>query len=108
MYSLAAWGKDIFKFTATSHTDIITDFFVADDTIQFENAVFTTLATTGTLAASQFRIGSKSLDANDFVIYNNVTGALLYDADGNGAIAAVQIATLSMGLAITSADIVVI
>lgn len=101
-------GKDIFKFTATSHTDIITDFFVADDTIQFENAVFTTLATTGTLAASQFRIGSKSLDANDFVIYNNVTGALLYDADGNGAIAAVQIATLSMGLPITSADIVVI
>ena len=101
-------GKDIFKFNTASHTDTIADFVVVDDTIQLENAVFTALTTNGTLAVSQFRIGANALDSNDFVIYNSTTGKLLYDADGNGAGAAIQIATLSAGLAMTNADIVVI
>ena len=70
--------------------------------------MFKALSATGTLAASQFRVGTKALDANDFVIYNNATGAMLYDADGNGAGAAVLIATVGTGLAMTNADIVVI
>ena len=82
---------------------------VNDDTIQLENAAYTKLTTTGTLVAGQFRIGSKALDANDFVIYNKATGVLLYDADGNGAnAAAVQVAILSAGLNMTNADFVVI
>ena len=81
---------------------------MANDTFQLENAAFTALTTTGTLAAGQFRVGTQALDANDFIIYNNVTGALLYDANGNGAGAAVQIATIGVGLAMTNADIVVI
>ena len=101
-------GSDIFKFTTKGHIDTITDFNVVNDTIQLENAVFTALATTGTLAASQFKIGTQALDADDFIIYNNVTGALLYDANGSGAGAAIQIATLSAGLAMTNADFVVI
>jgi Ca2+-binding RTX toxin-like protein len=101
-------GKDIFKFTTAGHVDTITDFIVADDTIQLENAVFTALTTTGTLAASQFRIGTKALDANDYIIYDNAAGKLLYDADGNGAGAAVQIAIIGAGLSMGNADIVVI
>jgi serralysin len=101
-------GQDIFRLTTAGHIDAITDFVVVDDTIQLENAVFTALATPGTLAAGQLRIGAQALDANDFIIYNNATGALLYDANGNGAGAAVQIATLSAGLAVTNADFVVI
>ncbi|MBA3755275.1 MAG: calcium-binding protein [Nitrosomonas sp.] len=101
-------GNDIFKFTTTAHIDTITDYNVANDTIQLENAVFTALTTTGTLAFSQFRIGTQALDANDFIIYNNVTGALLYDANGNGAGAAVQIATIGVGLAMTNVDILVV
>lgn len=101
-------GKDIFQFVTAGHIDTITDFVVADDTIQLENAVYTGLTTLGTLAADQFRIGSKALDANDFIIYNNSTGALIYDADGHGAGVAQQVATLSTGLAMTNADIVVI
>ena len=61
-----------------------------------------------TLAADKFRVGANALDANDFVIYNKVTGALLYDADGSGAGAAVQVATVGVGLAMTNTDIVVI
>jgi Ca2+-binding RTX toxin-like protein len=101
-------GNDIFRFTTTGQIDTITDFNVFNDTIQLENAVFTALTATGTLAAARFRIGTKALDANDNIIYNSATGALIYDANGNGAGAAVQIATIGVGLALTHADIEVI
>ena len=101
-------GQDTFKFTNAGHIDAITDFVVVDDTIQLENAVFTALITTGPLAAGQFKIGTLASDANDFIIYNNITGALLYDADANSAGVATQIATVGVGLAMTNADFVVI
>ena len=101
-------GNDIFKFTVNGPADKITDFNVTNDTIQLENGVFKALTTTGVLAADQFKVGAKAADANDFVIYNKATGALLYDADGNGANAAVQITTVGTGLNMTNADIVVI
>lgn len=101
-------GNDVFKFTTKGHVDIITDFNVTNDTIQLENAVFKSLTATGMLAASQFKLGTKALDANDFIIYNKATGALLYDADGNGGGGAVQITTVGTGLNMTNADIVVI
>ncbi len=101
-------GNDIFKFTTKGHVDTITDFSVANDTIQLDNAVFTALGPVGTLPAAQFRVGTKALDANDHIIYNSTTGALLYDADGNGAGAAQQVATLTAGLAMTNTEFVVI
>lgn len=101
-------GADSFKFTTSGHVDRITDFNVIDDTLRLENSIFTALTTTGTLAASQFRVGASAEDADDYIIYNSTTGKLLYDADGNGAGAAIQIATLSAGLAMANADIVVI
>jgi len=101
-------GYDSFRFTTIGHVDEITDYNVANDTIKLENAVFTALTTTGTLAASQFQIGPSALDDNDFIIYDSATGKLLYDADGNGAGAAVEIAILTGGLAMTNVDIVVI
>jgi len=101
-------GNDIFKFTTKGHVDIITDYNVANDTIQLENAVFTSLTTTGIIPVSQFKIGTTALDANDFIIYNKTAGTLLYDSDGSGAVAAIQIATTGSGLSLTNADIVVI
>ncbi len=101
-------GNDIFKFTTKGHIDIITDYNVANDTVQLENSVFTSLSTNGTLSTTQFRIGTTAVDANDFIIYNKTAGTLLYDIDGTGAIAAIQIATIGSGLNLTNADIVVI
>lgn len=101
-------GKDIFKFVTANHTDTILDFTAIDDTIQLENAVFTALTTTGTLAASQFRVGTQAVDADDRIVYNSATGTLLYDADGNGVDTALPIATVGIGLTMTAADIVVI
>ncbi|WP_297324079.1 calcium-binding protein [Nitrosomonas sp.] len=101
-------GKDIFKFTTAGNTDTITDFVTVDDTIRLENAVFKKLTTTGTLGVSRFKIGTQATDADDYIIYNNLTGALLYDADGSGAGTAVQFAVVSSGLSMTNADFVVI
>lgn len=101
-------GNDIFRFTTTGQIDTVTDYNVANDTIQLENAIFTKLTTTGTLAAAQFRIGAQAADSNDFIVYNNITGALSYDANGNGVGAMVTIAMIGAGLNMTNADIVVI
>jgi len=101
-------GNDFFRFTTSGHVDTITDYNVVNDTVQLDNAVFTALTATGTLAAGRFRVGAQALDANDNVLYNKTAGTLWYDADGNGAGAAVQIAVIGSGLNLTNADIVVI
>lgn len=49
-----------------------------------------------------------AVGATDRIIYTSGTGALLYDADGGGAGAAVQFVALSTGLALTAADLLVI
>ncbi|MBT9099626.1 hypothetical protein KFZ76_18165 [Methylovulum psychrotolerans] len=102
-------GKDTFIFNSplTANADTITDFKVVDDTIQLENAVFTQLTATGVLNAANLKIGTGASDANDFIVYNPSTGALFYDADGSGAGAAVQIATVGVNLAMTNADFMV-
>lgn len=103
-------GKDIFKFNAalTANTDKISDFAVADDTIQLDNAFFKKFTATGVLNAGSFVKGAAAQDSNDYIIYNSTNGAVSYDADGNGAGAAVQIAVLGSNLSLTNADFVVI
>lgn len=77
---------------------------MVDDTVQLENAIFASLTTTGALATGSFITGNSAVDADDYLIYSSSSGALYYDADANGAGAAVQFATLSSGLALTSTD----
>lgn len=102
-------GQDLFVFDTaiTFNIDKINDFLVADDTIQLENAIFTKIITTGTLSADNFIIGSRALDSNDYLFYNSSTGRLYYDVDGSSAGAAVKIAILGTGLALTHDDFVV-
>jgi Ca2+-binding RTX toxin-like protein len=78
----------------------------ADDTIQLENAVFAKLTTTGTLSASFFSANSAgtAADSNDYINYETDTGKLFYDADGNGAGAAVLFATLTGAPVISNLD----
>lgn len=93
-------GNDIFVFdsalNAATNKDIITDFNSANDTIRLENSIFTRLAT-GTLLSSQFKATptGAAIDANDYILYNTTTGALIYDANGSVAGGAVQFATLT-------------
>ncbi|MBR1149402.1 calcium-binding protein [Bradyrhizobium sp. JYMT SZCCT0428] len=109
-------GTDTFIFdTSLGHgnVDTILDFNVADDQIFLDNAVFTALSLgagvdIASLHGSEFRKGASALDSDDHIIYNNQTGALLYDSDGSGAAAAVQFASVDVGLNITSADFFVL
>ena len=103
------FGKDIFRFSTqlTANVDNITDFKPIDDTIRLDNNIFTSLITTGVLSADNFVINTAAVDGDDYLIYNNNTGALLYDADGSGAGEAVQVATLGVNLALTNHDFVV-
>jgi Ca2+-binding RTX toxin-like protein len=104
-------GKDSFVFTkalTSSNVDKIADFKVDDDTIRLDNAVFAKLTKTGTLGSGFFTIGAQADDRNDYIIYNENTGALFYDADGSGAKAsAIKFATLGKHLDLTNADFVI-
>lgn len=101
-------GADTFVFSTTlgaGNIDTVVGFNVADDTIELSTAIFAGIGI-GALAANAFVIGSAATTAEHRIIYDATTGALFYDADGDGAGAAVQFATLGTGLALTSADFV--
>ncbi len=104
-------GADHFFFSnalGSTNVDSITDYSVASDTIRLEDSIFTAIGAPGTLAAGVLRIGAAAADASDRIIYDPSTGALLYDADGSGAGAAVQFATLDDGLALTRSDFLIV
>ncbi len=106
-------GRDIFVFSsllnASTNVDTISDFRAADDTIYLEARVFQVLSVGG-LAATAFKSNQTGTaeDAGDRIIYNSTTGALLYDADGIGATAAIRFATVTGAPSITAADFLVI
>ncbi|MEZ0167158.1 calcium-binding protein [Microvirga sp. TS319] len=111
-------GKDAFVFNAKpnakTNIDKIVDFKHGEDSIWLDNAIFTKLGKAGSssdpaaLNKAFFTVGTKAKDANDHVIYDKGTGKLFYDADGSGHGAAVQIATLSKGLALSHSDFFVV
>ena len=112
-------GKDVFVFDSAvakkknANIDSIVDFNVKDDTFYIDNALSKALGK-GTpakpvlLAKDKFWIGAKAHDASDRVVYNKAKGALYLDEDGSGAKAAILIATLKKGLAMTHKDFFVI
>jgi len=111
-------GQDVFVFDAqigkttaknkTYNLDRITDFLVADDTIQLTKSVFSHIARKGMLVKDAYYTGTAAHDASDRIVYNKNTGALYYDDDGIGAHAAIQIATLSTRLLLTNKDFYVV
>ena len=101
-------GNDTFVFNSGIQTgvfDQITDFNVVADTIALNNAFYRGVAD-GALAASAFVAHASNLaaDASDRIIYNTETGHLFFDRDGLGGNAAVRVAVLTPGLALTHAD----
>ena len=108
-------GNDVFVFNtapnAATNRDTISDFAnVAgnNDSFQLENAIFTKLGAAGALNGNFFHLGAAAADANDFIVYNQATGALFYDINGSGAGGAIQIATLNTHPVLTASDFAVI
>lgn len=103
-------GQDRFLFKnalGSSNVDKITDFNPVADTVRLENAVFTGLPTTGTLAPTAFKLGTAASTAAHRIIYDQATGSVYYDQDGTGATAKVKFATFTTKPTLTNADFVV-
>jgi Ca2+-binding RTX toxin-like protein len=89
-------GSDTFVFNwapNAGNVDRILDFSSAFDTMLMYRSAFPGL-TAGTLVADAFWAGSAAHDSDDRIIFNDAADALVFDADGNGAGAAVQFATI--------------
>lgn len=102
-------GADRFQFTSAlgaNNVDRIMDFTSGTDRIALDDSVFAGLSN-GILNEAAFVTGASALDANDRIVYNSATGALYYDADGNGAGEAIQFATLVAGTTLVASDILV-
>ena len=103
-------GADQFQFNSAlgaGNVDQILDFTSGTDKIVLDDAAFAWLAL-GALPASAFVAGAAALDADDRIIYNAATGQLYFDADGNGAGAAIEFARLDPATPLTAGDFNVI
>ena len=104
-------GADTFAFTSAlgaGNVDTIEGFVSGSDRIGLDDAIFTALAA-GALAAGAFvarHRGAAMRTTGSSTI--SATGALLYDADGNGAGAAVQFATVAGAPVLAASDFTVI
>ncbi|MCE8540231.1 flagellar biosynthesis protein FlgM, partial [Ruegeria pomeroyi] len=101
-------GNDTFVFSTAlgaGNIDTIRDYSVVDDQIELSVAIFDTLSP-GALAAGAFAANTSGTaqTADHRIIYDTDDGGLFYDADGDGAGAAQQFATLTTGLALTNSD----
>jgi serralysin len=103
-------GADRFRFdTALSLTniDVIADFEHGVDRIELSRAVFAALGL-GALSANAFGQGTAAQNPDQRIIYDATTGSLYYDADGDGALAAVEFARVAPFTPLDAADIFII
>ncbi|MFA6179576.1 MAG: calcium-binding protein [Candidatus Methylopumilus sp.] len=112
-------GSDYFVFdttlSSTTNADTIGDFESGVDTIQLSKTIFTKLVGAvgndyvGELSAANFHEGVAAADTDDFIIYDQATGNLYYDADGVTAVkAAILFANLGAGTDLASTDFTVL
>ncbi len=87
--------------------DTITDFLSGVDKIQLNLDQYASLA--GFSVANLVSgAGAVAMDADDYLLFNSTSNTLSYDADGNGAGAAVDIAVLTGVASLNASDFVVV
>lgn len=97
-------GNDTVEFSTAlgpNNIDSVKGFKSGSDHIRLSTDIFS-----GYSGSNNFLImGTRSMDADDRIIYDSKTGKLYYDADGSGAATAIQFATLVGKPSITADDI---
>ncbi len=109
-YLVGGTGADTFAFSTAlggDNFDRITDFVSGTDRIQLSQSIFAALGLGG-IAAGQFVAGTAALDADDRILYDQASGTIWYDADGNGGGAAVAFAQLNAGTTLVASDFIVV
>ena len=102
-------GADVFAFSTApgfGGIDTIQDFVAGTDRIGLEYTAFFRVTVDG-IAANEFAVGTTATTADVRLIYDQPTGRLFYDPDGNGAQAAVQFAQLTPNTVLTASDFIV-
>ncbi len=76
-------GRDEFNFeiVGATNADRIVDFLRGTDRIALTSGAFPGL--NGTMNAQEFRLGTAAADGDDRILYDQATGRLFYDSDGN-------------------------
>ncbi len=93
-------GIDTFRFSTTpgnTNRDLITDFSSGVDKLSFSKSVFSGFGTQTTLTADQFAAGPGLIAATTLTqrfVYDTTSGILIFDSDGTGALAPLQVAQL--------------
>lgn len=98
---------DVFVFANRGTVDTVSDFNAAADRIEIDRDSFVGLGNLGAIGG-RFVAGTSAVDGADRIIYQQSTGRLWFDADGNGGGTKVLIADFADGTALTAADIIVI
>ena len=109
-------GKDTFRFSAAlgnSNIDVISDFTSGSDKLELLLSLFSNIkGTDGLFTFADILIGAGATKGsalgNEHLIFNTSTKALYYDADGGGAGAGVQFATLTGVATLADTDVVLI
>ncbi|MEJ5991311.1 hypothetical protein WG902_15010 [Ramlibacter sp. PS3R-8] len=101
-----AEGRDTYVFDTRLRPDNVdtVQFVSGTDLIQLDSKIFK-----GVTGPGAFAFGGAAMDANDRIIYDANSGALMYDPDGTGHQAAVTFAILvGQAGALSPADFVVV
>ena len=86
----------------------ITDFLSGTDDLLISLNAVSQLGATGAVAADRFRAsGDAPVGGDDFLVYDQASGVLSYDATGNGG-TLVTLASLGAGTDLLAADILII
>lgn len=107
-------GRDVFIFksslSASKNFDTITDFNRTADTIYLDNAVFTSIRSTGVMNSALFKANAAGVatDPTDRIVYDTDSGVLFYDSNGSAAGGSVRFAVLQGKPVISSADFLII
>jgi Ca2+-binding RTX toxin-like protein len=88
-------GNDAVRFNSLTGSDTITDFSVADDSIQLARSVMTQLSGGASLTVAEFEVGTAATSAATRIVYNQSTGVLSYDANGSDAGGVTTLATFT-------------
>jgi Ca2+-binding RTX toxin-like protein len=103
-------GADYFLFDTAlvpHNVDTLSDFLSGQDRILLDHGVFNALGM-GVLDPAAFVVGTAAQSPEDRIVYDPASGAVWYDADGNGSGAAVQFASLPAQAALVAGDFAVI
>ena len=99
-------GADRFFFNtalnALTNVDEIMD-FSAGDSIVLDRTIFAAISSVGDLSASAFLAGTVAADADDRIVYDQASGNIYYDPDGNGAASPVLFARVTPGTSLSAA-----